>query len=305
MATGLISDTLKKVTGQVVDPTIAADVNSLPGEYKTNLSTIAAPAAPSTVTPQQTVAGVPTPSTPQARTITSDETVSGRLNALLSGGSPYVESARNRGIEQANQRGLINSSLAAGTAERAAIDAALPIAQQDASTSAQSGFSAQQAQQDIGLTGYKGMIDSAQQAENFGYRTQENAQNIAANTALQDSRIALDLSRLNETQRTAVSTAASPILQQTMSEIAQIQRVPDQQMSPKAKELAIYELNETARTRIQTLASLYGYQLDWPTETDPAIAQEAERLAAERKAEEERILRQKAAEAIDPAQPTS
>lgn len=70
---------------------------------------------------------------PTLRTVDAGkETVSGQLNTLLSSGSPYVERAKAGALETANSRGLINSSMAAGAGEAAAIDAAMPIATADA-----------------------------------------------------------------------------------------------------------------------------------------------------------------------------
>ena len=60
------------------------------------------------------------------------ETVAGQLNSLLTSGSPYLERAKAGARETANSRGLLNSSIAAGAGEAAAIDAALPIATADA-----------------------------------------------------------------------------------------------------------------------------------------------------------------------------
>lgn len=59
--------------------------------------------------------------------------VSGRLNTLLDESNPYIDRARTRAKQYANRRGLMNSSIAAGAGEAAAIDAALPIATADAS----------------------------------------------------------------------------------------------------------------------------------------------------------------------------
>lgn len=60
--------------------------------------------------------------------------VAGQLGKLLSSSSDYMSRARSRALQFANDRGLANSSLAATAGEAAAIDAALPIAQQDAQT---------------------------------------------------------------------------------------------------------------------------------------------------------------------------
>jgi len=68
------------------------------------------------------------------RQVTPDELVANQINQLLNSNSAYMRNARQRGNEQAASRGLLNSSIAAGTSQRAAIEAALPIASQDAAT---------------------------------------------------------------------------------------------------------------------------------------------------------------------------
>lgn len=66
------------------------------------------------------------------REVTADELVSNQLNTLLSGDSKFIMNARRRAAELSNRRGQFTSSLFAGAAERAAIESALPIAQNDA-----------------------------------------------------------------------------------------------------------------------------------------------------------------------------
>ena len=94
------------------------------------------------------------------RDVQKEDTVQWQMDNLLDKQSRYITSARQRGTEQAAGRGLLNSSIAAGTAERAAIDAALPIAQQDASTYFSQGINNQNlanqfalARQNAGMTG--------------------------------------------------------------------------------------------------------------------------------------------------------
>jgi len=70
---------------------------------------------------------------PEKRTVdAAKETVSGQLDTLLKSGSPYLERAKAGAMGTANKRGLLNSSIAAGAGEAAAIDASLPIANADA-----------------------------------------------------------------------------------------------------------------------------------------------------------------------------
>lgn len=68
----------------------------------------------------------------QNRTVQDPELVRNQLTGLLDSSSSYIRNARDKGTAFAASRGLMNSAGAAGSAEGAAIDAALPIAQQDA-----------------------------------------------------------------------------------------------------------------------------------------------------------------------------
>lgn len=61
-----------------------------------------------------------------------NSTVQGRMSGLLSQTSDYIQRARTNADQMSNRRGMLNSSMAMGAAEGAAIDRALPIAQQDA-----------------------------------------------------------------------------------------------------------------------------------------------------------------------------
>lgn len=71
--------------------------------------------------------------TPQTNVLDENkETVQGRVTNLLNEDSPLIQDARTRANQQMNARGLINSSMAVGEGEKAALSAALPIASQDA-----------------------------------------------------------------------------------------------------------------------------------------------------------------------------
>ena len=70
--------------------------------------------------------------TPINQEIDPTQTTAGLLTSLLDSENPYIKRARGRAMLNANSRGLLNSSIAGASAEAAAIDAAMPIAQQDA-----------------------------------------------------------------------------------------------------------------------------------------------------------------------------
>jgi len=63
---------------------------------------------------------------------TAKQTVAGQLQSLLASDSPYLKQQEQKAVEKAGSRGLINSGLAVEFGRRAAIEGALPIAQQDA-----------------------------------------------------------------------------------------------------------------------------------------------------------------------------
>lgn len=65
--------------------------------------------------------------------VPEDDSVATQVAALTSQDSPLMRQAATRGAQVANRRGLLNSSLAAQSAQEAVIGAATPIASQDAS----------------------------------------------------------------------------------------------------------------------------------------------------------------------------
>lgn len=80
----------------------------------------------------------------QGKWIPESDEVAPRLTGLLQKDSPYMQQARTSGLQFANKRGLMNSSIAAGATEDAAIRAALPIASQEAAQVAQKNLTGQQ-----------------------------------------------------------------------------------------------------------------------------------------------------------------
>lgn len=116
-------------------------------------------------------------------------TVSGQINTLLAQDSPYLKEARARSQRQANSRGLINSSIAAGAGESAAINAALPIAQQDA----QANFSADQ-------FNAQGQNEFATDYANFQQQAYLQGRDAAFGNAAAENQFGRTLDLQNDTQ---------------------------------------------------------------------------------------------------------
>ena len=94
---------------------------------------------------------------------TQQELVSGQLNGLLASDSPYITQARAQAAATAAGRGLLNSSIAAGAGQQAAIGAALPIAQGNAQEYANTAAANQMASnQQLGIqTGANAQVAAA------------------------------------------------------------------------------------------------------------------------------------------------
>lgn len=139
----------------------------------------------------------PTPYTPA-----EENTVAGRMKGLLSSGSDYMSSAKQRAVEMMAKRGGINTTMAATAGEKAAIEAALPIAQQDAASF-----------QEAGIEGYKGALAGAQNIQKGGavanLSTQE-ARQTAALTVL-EADLASGMSMQESLQKMAEATHSGAI----------------------------------------------------------------------------------------------
>lgn len=116
------------------------------------------------------------------QTVDPNALVSNQLTGLLNKGGAYIDNARAQGTQYAASRGLLNSAMGAGTSENAAISAALPIAQGNASEiAAVNAANAQAANQ---FTGENIAADAQRDAAN----AQITSASIAANTQLQISK---------------------------------------------------------------------------------------------------------------------
>lgn len=81
--------------------------------------------------------------------VPENDSVADKVTSLTASSSPYIQQARASGLQAANRRGLLNSSMAAAASQGAAIDRALPIASQDAQQISQKNLTKMQADSDM------------------------------------------------------------------------------------------------------------------------------------------------------------
>ena len=193
-------------------------------------------------------------------------TVSSQLDKLLSQDSSYISRARKEAEAKAASTGMLSSSMAAGAAEGAAIDRALPIAQADASTYAQFGLQGLTGAQTLAAQGQQGQITSAlqsQAAAESAFNVELNAQ-LTSQLQLEDA----EYNRLIEKERAGYALTAQEEAYKQNSAIELERATYDQILN---KETAGYELtkqeavfkqnailNQQAATDAQNLATLEG-----------------------------------------------
>lgn len=171
------------------------------------------------------------------REVSGNELVENRLNNLISSNSEYIKLAEAKAKEQSAGRGLLNSSLAAGAGRAAAISAALPIAQQDASTYATQALTNQQATNQFSL-------QDKQFEQQKGLLSQE-----FANTTARDSTLfGYDMAK--QTQQQGWQSGESALDRQ------QQLKMSDKQFDQQKGLLQQEFINTTARDK-----TLYGYDL--------------------------------------------
>jgi len=134
---------------------------------------------------------------------------------LLAPSSPYLELARSQAQQQAAARGLQNSSLAAGSGEAAAISAAAPIAQADAT------INTNRATQNLTAVNQFGMVQAQSVAD-----AQRIAEQAQANSRLQAEAAQQNINQIieqgNVNSRLQASDQAFKAIQADLDRGAQI-----------------------------------------------------------------------------------
>ena len=203
-------------------------------------------------------------------------TVAGQMRGLLAENSPYLQVARTGALQTAASRGLLNSSMAAGAGEEAAIKQALPIAQQDAQTYA-----------DIGKQNAKAYSDSILNTQVAQLEHQKSLANAKITGALttQEAQKQFETQRISEAaqlQRQEIENAMKAVLHDDQLESAERQQLSqvigsmgnealgaverilrDTNIEAGAKQAAIDAVMSNYRANSSTAGAIFGLNLRW------------------------------------------
>ena len=206
-----------------------------------------ADAAASRIAPAQQAAAVQSGKSTDA-VMTSGGLVANNVDNLIAQNSPLMQRAAARATDQANSRGLLNSSIAAGAAQGAVIDAATPIASQDAESRNQ--MTMQNAQQ-----------RNAKRTSDANLRTQNRQFNAQQGNTIntRNAELGTQASLQNAQQENAVNTRNAELaMQNRQSNAGEQNRFSLTDYTAKAdrqtKEL-VAQLDSNTKTLVQSSAS--------------------------------------------------
>lgn len=215
-------------------------------------------------------------------------TVAGQLTSLLSSDSPYIKQAEQKAKEQSASRGLLNTSIAAGAGRRAAIESALPIAQQDAETYNKFGLQQQATENQLKQVQGEAIVSGelnkqqaaiAQTAQNiqnaFNSRlTGANEQSKAWLTDLQNTHtanmealkhqqnLALQQQQISAEKAESIRTQASSIMQNYQISVENLMTDPDfLDLGSTAVNNAVNQMQTLARNSIKFLGASSGIDM--------------------------------------------
>lgn len=185
---------------------------------------------------------------PQTRTVdAAKETVSGQLDTLLQQGSPYIDRARAASTVAANKRGLINSSIAAGAGEGAAIDAALPIANADAGIYG----TAARDNQSVGNAALQFNADAANKASlvNMDASNQFGLQDLKGSQAT-------DLANIEANYKSLIQTSSSASQYYTAVTNSLAAVMADPKTTPEQKQLAVDKITQQLQAGLTVIGGI-------------------------------------------------
>jgi len=134
---------------------------------------------------------------PDMADVQSDEsmTSAGRLDQMLQSDSALMQRAATQGRQMANQRGLLNSSMAAGAAQGAMIDRAQPFALQDSNNLMQNARQNAAAQNEMGMLQGSTLADSFLNNQQFQQQSALQSQDYDIRSELQEQQAGLQAQR--------------------------------------------------------------------------------------------------------------
>lgn len=208
-----------------------------------------APAAPSLSTGGMQPISAPGTPTGFGQVMQPRQRVDEIVADMMATDSPLMRQAETRGLQAANRRGLLNSSIAVGEAQRAQLDAIVPMASAEADLrdrTEQRGFQAGQAQLDR---------DQQTSLSRFDADSRERLQKIDIESRERLARMDLDAN-----SRRGAESMISSILSLEQNTLANIMANTKLGKGERANQIQAAE--QRMRTQMALVEDLFGVNVD-------------------------------------------
>ena len=199
------------------------------------------------------------------------ETVQGQLGSFLSSGSPILERAMARSDQEANKRGLRNSSIAIGAGQAAIIDAATPIATSDANiynqaagqnlqyqnqAASQNSQQGTQINQSNATEQNRAASQNAQLSSQVAQSNADNNVKMIMQNADNDTKMALSDMESQNKNLLQTNVSASELYKQSQSAISQI--IMNRDLNAPAKNAAISQQLKLLQNGMSLIGNISG-----------------------------------------------
>ena len=193
--------------------------------------------------------------------VSQDMTVQGQLGKVMDPNSPLMQQAKTQGLQFANDRGLLNSSMAQSAAQDSMYKAALPIAAADASMYGKS--ASENAANATQITGAN--ISANTSLSNTASNNATSVANTAANNATSianakmqtEAAAALGLNDATYKQLTQGSASAAQLMTNYQSQLGSLLR-DSSYSTPEARQAAVDQLTNATKAAINIVGATAG-----------------------------------------------
>jgi hypothetical protein len=209
-----------------------------------------------------------------------DDSVANKVTGLLATDSPLITQAQTKAKASANQRGLLNSSMAVQAGQEAAFSAVLPIASQDASQTAQKNLSGQAFKQDTSIQAQQIQGQKDLQASDNAANMQRLTTQISSNEKLAADENALKLGianldvasqqkiaqmNISSTERINATNAAVNMSQVYANAYNSV--MSNEKLTAAEREAQLTHISALMDSNFGLVEQIYGVDLQWASPT--------------------------------------
>ena len=166
------------------------------------------------------------------RQVQPEDTVQWQMDQILAKNSPLMRRARTGALQQMNERGLLNSSIAVEAGQNAVIANALPIASQDANTYFSQGINNQNTTNRFRENDQIYLQNSALSEQSFGHNMQLALQKFGFDKTLLSMSLKAGAENAYLAAYTAIMTTPGTTPQQSVNAINDLNTVTKHSPQP-------------------------------------------------------------------------